>query len=235
MKTNWFFSVFSDIRKKYSVFLNILVSISSVFFILWLLLVFFVRGEKSFTLIFLLAVFIATMLLYSEQEEKERNDLLLYNPQKSENIKKINDYLRVLGSIIFLFLFINLYLRISDFLSQQFLSIWKNIELILNLFGFIFLFVATFFLMFLVGFVFWFNFTSFIIKDKEKMKKTGRSLVFFYLVFSYFVLPYLMFRFSLVFYEEIGLVFGFSLLFLHLNYLMKRLIVLFDRESDLLS
>ena len=74
------------------------------------------------------------MLLYSEQEEKERNDLLLYNPQKSENIKKINDYLRALGSIIFLFLFINLYLRISDFLSQQFLSIWKNIELILNLF-----------------------------------------------------------------------------------------------------
>lgn len=232
MKTNWFSSIFPDIRKKYSDFLNILVSISSTFFTVWLLMVFFFRGEEFFIIILSLALFIASVLLYGEQQEKEKNALLLYNPYKSEKLRIVNEYLRLIGSIIFSLLFINLYLGISDFLNQQFTIAWENIELALNMFGLIFLSVVAFLLICLVGFDLLFKFTFFIIRDKEKRKRIGGPLVTFYFFICILLFPATPFWLSVLAYEKLGWLVGFSLLFLHLNYLINLLIILFEPETD---
>ena len=226
---------YSGFKKIYSGFLDIAVLISSVFFILRLLVMFFVR-EKNFDgdiFVIIISLSIAAVLLIAEFGEKHARHV----QKKSKNFKKVNDSLKILGSIIFSFLFINVFLEISHSLNEQFFGMWRNIEIFLNIVGIALLFFIAYFL---IGTFLFFIFIPFTIfstfKNKEKINQTMNKILpwlisFILISFIALFTHLLVDNVGKLIYNKIGWIFYFSLIFIHLNYLIARLIALFKEKA----
>ncbi len=197
----------------YSASLNFAVLFSSLFFIFWFLATFLFREEKL-----LLIFLVALLLLSSRVENKLLNKIIILFRKTSI----------IVGSILLLFLFINSYLIISDVINKQFLDSWGKIENLLNQAVFMWMFVLILFFLY-IGFIY--LSVSFILEVIKRIKPEWAKIFFKFIVvtlilsllaFPYFVLEdeFVVFLGG-IFYSKFNWLFGFSLISLHLNYLIK--------------
>ncbi len=206
---------FSTVETFYRAFLELAVYLSSSLF-LYLALIKFFPAIKNVVLIF--AIISLLILRISDEISKPKQ------------IKIINYYLwktiAIIGSLFVLLLFANSYLTISSLLNRFFLNIWQILELGLNV---MVIALVAFLVFILVYFYVALKIVSFAvrgIKDetkKEQLGAVGFILLLTPLFYANAVLkdngiPYSWIDFL---YSKLNWLFGFSLIFLHLNYLVK--------------
>jgi len=165
-------SFLSNLQKSYSLLLDRIVYLSSVFFFCGLLTVLFFKSGDFFENLFNnLSIFTISFFILSH--------FYAYF-EKYEKIKIIGEYLRefipIAGSFLVLFHFLNLYFPISILLKEYFLAMWKIVE---NLFNELFL-ICLIFVLFVpipIGFIF----QKFIFEAprRAKNKKTENIFVVF--------------------------------------------------------
>ena len=159
-------------------------------------------------------------------------------PRKVREISKcFLEAVAILASIIILFLFLNLYLTFSNPLTKCFLAFKEIAEDALNQFVIkaLFMFVSLFVLFYCV-----FHLLALIVEKAKTANKVFYKL--FYGAISIIVelaLIVLFFYFyssgdllSDFLYSKIGWIFGFSLSFLHLRYLIKESKRIFQRGKN---
>jgi len=212
---------FSTIETFYRAFMELAVYLSSSLFLHLALSAFFPgikQGVEIFAIIALLILGISNKI------------------SKSKRVKIINIYfwktIAIFGSVFVLFLFVNSYLKISVPLNRFFLNIWQDLELGLNqiLIGLVALIVFI-----LVYFYIALKVVSFAVdrikdeKKKEQFGVIGVILILFPFFYANAVLRENGIPYSWIdlLYNKLNWLFGFSLIFLHLNYLIREIRKLF--------
>lgn len=205
--------LFSDIEKFHRAYLELAVYVSSFLFLLASLSLFF-HDFKIVAIITIVILFVLGAL----------NDI-----EKSKKNKKITRFvwktIAVFGSIFVLALFVNYYLKISFSLNQFFLNIRKEIETSIN--KLVINMVAIFAFLLIYSYI-CSKFSSFVISriKSEKVKRAFGTLG----IFLFSLLIVIFFGAGTVggsaswgdfVYSKLSWLLGFSLIFLHLNYLIR--------------
>jgi len=225
-------SFLSNIRKSYFRLLDVAVYLSSFFFFCWLLTVlFFKSGEKLLDIIYVFSILsIILFTIYSYFSERN---------EKVETIGNLlGEFIPFIGSLFVLFIFLNLYFPIFSPLKEYFSDFWKIIESFLNEFVIIVLIIFIFFTI-PVGIAY----QKFIfepmrrIKDKKKediFVIIGSLLVIGVEVGLAYWITFLTSQQSpltLFIKSNLKLIFGFSLFFIHLNFIIRKVGGFFKRFS----
>jgi hypothetical protein len=228
-------SFLSNVWKYYSGLLDVAVYISSFFFLCWLLAVlFFKSGEFFENFLYIIFIFSILFLIL----------LTLYScfSERNEKVKTIGNLLGkffpFIGSFFVLFLFFNLYFPIYPPLKEYFSDFWKIIESGLNEFVIDLLIIFIFFTI-PVGIayqIFIFEPTR-RIKDKKKadiFSIIGGLLVIGVEVGLIYWVGFLIYQQSFLssfIKSNLKLIFGFSLFFIHLNFIIRKVSEFFKRFS----
>ena len=126
------------------------------------------------------------------------------------SVKDFRKTLNIPGSLLVLFLFLNSYLRISESMAQEFLTQVERVE---RIFSSSFLDI---FLSFIIIFYFVFLLKRLAFNRKERRRTLWQDIIFPLLILGF------LFTFAVVFRRHIvKYLFGFSLIFIHLSYLIK--------------
>jgi hypothetical protein len=225
-------SFLSNVWKYYSGLLDVAVYLSSFFFFCWLLTVlFFKSGEKLLDIIY--AFSILSIILFT---------IYSYFSERNEKVETIGnllgEFFPFIGSFFVLFLFFNLYFPIYPPLKEYFSDFWKIIESGLNEFVIGLLIIFIFFTI-PVGIAY----QIFIfepmrrIKDKKKadiFSIIGGLLVIGVEVGLIYWIGFLIYQQSFLssfIKSNLKLIFGFSLFFIHLNFIIRKVGEFFKRFS----
>jgi len=151
--------------------------------------------------------------------------LLIKNKKFLRFSKSFLKTIKVIGSILVILIFLNLFLNIINFLNQLFLNIFSEIESYLNIVIISVFFSVVFLLLYMNLFLTLFHFIQ---------KKVNNSVVIIIKIFIAIILPVMclegailpfFFSFSEIIYFKINWLIGFSLIFLHINYLITEITV----------
>lgn len=194
--------IISDIPNIYLSVSKIALIFSSFFFVFFLLAFFF--GIKIATAIFLVIIYLPIFLGQKRKYRKIKNH--------------IGNGMLILGSIIVLFLFLNLYLKIFSGINDGFLKIIKITENYLSQIIFKLVFLSIFFLLI--------SYFSKFIQNRFKSEKISSIIsagTILFLVFSFFLIINKNFLSNEYYFypEYLKYIFGVSILYLHSNYLIK--------------
>ncbi len=217
-------SILQDILRICSVILHIAVYVSSFAFLSLTLFIFakFVKFNIEFFHI------IAFLLL----------SFILFTKIKNERIKKFGYYLgkilTIFVSVFILFLFLNSYLKIFDNIDQFFTVFLRTFEIFVNRFALGILFAIGSILLYIY---FASLLLKFVLNITQKVTKFVK--IIFGLIATFIILiPFLYFlnKFSIVvlndlFYSNFSWFFGFSLISLHLNYLLKEIKIIINSNT----
>lgn len=213
---------FFNIIKLYQNCLDLIIIISSFFFIFWLLS--FIIPWEILQYILILILFFLHFTTKGRHGYVIKNKIIL---KFSKNFLKI---IKIIGSIIVIFLFLNSYFKIVDFLSQRFLNIIPGIEKGLNV-TVITIFI---FVLFMLSYIY---FSSALFSFIQR--KINHPIIAIAQIIVLFLLPLLFLKqtiasftlsFSEAIYYKSNWLIGFSLIFLHLNYLIKEIKLLKGRN-----
>lgn len=210
----------SHIAYTRSSILDIIVFFSSLYFLFWLLLTIYIGDVNLQTLreisdvfhwLFVIFIFFAFYFLSTEN--------------RYERIGKLGRVISILGSLLVLFIFINSYLNISNSLNEKFSIIWEKIEVTLNNFVTVILFIA------IAIFVsFYFILLPLVQFIGEKLKVRARSalalVLSFIFIFSFFSfqalsVKVLLWIYNHSFFNFLIYLLGFSLFSIHFFYLIR--------------
>jgi len=236
MKPNYVKKIANFIQKNYDNCSNFALTTSSVFFIFWGGLLFFMNYEKA-AVLSCVASFMITLFIFNpfvDFSKKEKTKRILARSKK---------IVLFLGSVLFIIIFIAAILFSSLSIADQFSKITKGLELIMSFVAFV-LFIA--FVLVLMPITLLLIVYFLIENIKNPVLKSFFYIIFFIFVFFVFLFKkeigviYLdtIFFFRKIsnerlFVEIIKLVFGFGLVFLHSNYLLKECVRTFKNKRDI--
>lgn len=213
-------AIFSDIKPLSKVFLKVALFASSFFFPFIFIMTIFDLPELSIYYA-LLAITIILVL-----RDKTKSKLI------KKNVNLLGKLITIFGSLFVLFVLLNSYLKISGILYDFYQEFWEKWELLMNLL--VLSPVLTFALIIL-----YFSISGWLIKfiiDRtkkfEKFSKVVSGILTFVLFIMIPVIVYmrkevmgedLLFPLIFTLSQRLIWLFGFSLFFLHLNYLIKEI------------
>ena len=218
---------FSNIIQVYRNCLELVIILSSFFFIFWFLAIFISWEILQYALV-------AILFFISFTTRGRRGQVI-----KNETILRFSKYflrtIKIIGSIFVIFLFTNSYLDIISFLNQGFLNIISGLEGLLNTTTIAILFSLLFIFSYVYLFLIFFNFIK--RKAYPSIFMTAGILVLLApLIFIIKEISSLSLSFSETIYSRLSWLVGFSLIFIHLNYLIREIIIfLKGRETEIIN
>jgi hypothetical protein len=225
-------SFLSELSRSYSFLLDLSVYISEFFLFCWILAVFFFESGEKFleTIYFFLILFIILFKLYP------------YLSERSEKIETIGNLLGkvipFIGSLFVLVLFLNLYFPIYPSLREYFSDFWKMTESLLNEFVITLLIIFIFFMAPLD-----IAYGKFLFEGMKRMGNKKEEKIFIIvgsilligvevgLIYWVNFLTTQQSPLTLFIKSNLKLIFGFSLFFIHLNFIIRKVGEFFKRFS----